>query len=174
MPLLWHPDVDPKALEPTFYQGLMRSVHALPFTYTATYGLRSAAVQQGLFNAWEKYSAFLAYDKYTKGQGPVAPYAPPAPVAGLAAPPGFSAHEFALAIDVALDGDDKTPGCQPTWNILLPGWQALFTAVRADPVLHSGADFPPPKQDYDHIERYNWKAFKAWNRPLDPPRAVAT
>lgn len=174
MPLLWHPDVQPADLEPTFLNGLTRSVHVLPYTYTVTYGRRATAIQQDLYDRWVAYSAWVAYSKYQKGQGPVAPAAPEAPVAGLAAPPGMSAHEYGLAIDVALDGDDKTPGCQPTWNIALPGWQALFAAVRADPVLHSGADFPAPKQDYDHVERYNWKAFKGWNTAPGAPRRVNT
>ena len=35
---------------------------------------------------------------------------------GIAAPPGLSAHQYGLAMDVAFDVDKVKPGLQPGWR----------------------------------------------------------
>ena len=79
---------------------------------------------------------------------------------GKAAPPGKSAHEFRLAVDVVLDGSDK-PGLQMLWDTTSAGWLWLAWAVRKHPRLHSGMWFA----DWPHIERVNWKQHISVSEP---------
>lgn len=101
-----------------------------PYTWYVTSGYRSAAQQK------------ILYDNYLAGKG------------GKAAPPGKSAHEHGLAIDVVLDGSEK-PGLQMLWDTKHEGWLWLAWAIRKHPRLHSGMWF----SDWPHIERVNWKNF---------------
>lgn len=101
-----------------------------PYTWLVTHAYRSLKTQDEL------------YQKYLKG-GP------------KAAPPGKSAHNFGLAVDVVLDADPATPGIQPSWDIRLAGWLWLFVAIKKHPRLKSGVSF----NDACHIERYKWKNF---------------
>lgn len=103
-----------------------------PFAWFVIQGWRSMAEQARL------------YEEHLRG-GPEA------------APPGKSAHEFGLAVDVALDLDPVAHGLQPDWNIKHPGWAWLFDTLRRNAFLESGAFFP--YFDGDHIQRRNWKLF---------------
>lgn len=121
--------VDPVRLKSQFRQDVNALLRDSPYDWTVIYGYRSLAEQQVL---WEKYQA----------GGP------------KAAPPGKSAHNYGLAVDVALDGSDK-PGLQPDWNTEHPGWKWLFDAIWKHPRLHSGRSF----SDSDHVEAVGWKAL---------------
>ena len=123
--------VDPSLLQPAFRIDVEKLLRYSPHSWTITYGYRSLDEQAAL---WEKY----------KAAGP------------RAAPPGKSAHNFGLAVDVALDGDDALPGLQPDWNTSHAGWQWLFQAVGDHPRLHSGRSF----NDACHIERLNWGRYR--------------
>ena len=83
------------------------------------------------------------YEKYLAG-GP------------KAAPPGFSPHEYGLAVDVALDEDAVRTGLQPNWDLKDDRWKNLIFVVQRSALLHSGVGFG----DGDHIEMVNWKAYK--------------
>lgn len=102
-----------------------------PYTWYVISGYRSLAEQK------------ILHEKYLKGEG------------GKAAPPGKSAHNFKLAIDVVLDGSEK-PGLQMLWDTKHEGWLWLAWAIRKHPRLHSGMWFA----DWPHIERLNWQNFK--------------
>ena len=119
--------VDPKLLQPSFRFDVEKLLRESPYSWTVTYGYRTIEEQESL---WEKY----------KAGGP------------RAAPPGKSAHNFGLAIDVALDGDDSLAGLQPDWNTSHAGWRWLFEAIAKHPRLHSGRSF----NDACHIERLGW------------------
>ena len=60
--------------------------------YWATYGLRTYAEQAALFAAWKA------------GTG------------GRAGPPGLSAHQYGLAVDLVADVHEDKPGLQPDWR----------------------------------------------------------
>lgn len=71
-----------------------------------------------------------------------------------AAPPGYSAHNYGMAIDIVLDLDNDThTGLQPSWNTNLKEWLWLFVKCKLHPRLKSGITFG----DGAHIERYNWR-----------------
>lgn len=128
MSLRW--DCPIEGLEPTFEQDVVTLLSPSPYQWVAVYGFRSLALQEALYQA------------HLRG-GP------------LAAPPGHSAHNWGLAVDLQLWVNGKME-----WDIKTPGWQWLFPAIRVTPRLHSGVGFG----DYDHIERYNWRAFENWNK----------
>lgn len=92
-----------------------------------TQGFRSSVYQQAL------------YEKYLQG-GP------------LAAPPGHSAHEVGLAVDVTLVRDGKD-----IWDYKDPAWRRLVEKVHMHPRLHSLDDHG----DTDHIEAVNWRIIAA-------------
>jgi D-alanyl-D-alanine dipeptidase len=98
-----------------------------PDSWVVTQGFRTSTYQQAL------------YDKYLKG-GP------------LAAPPGHSAHEKGLAVDVTL-----VRGGHDIWNYKDPAWRRLVHSVHMHPRLHSLDDHG----DTDHIEAVNWRAIAA-------------
>lgn len=133
MAVIWK--VKRELLEPEFANDVDRLLLDSPFLWRIVYGYRTLAEQDAL------------YQKYLAG-GP------------KAAPPGKSAHNFGLAVDVQL----IMPDGSMNWNIKYPGWMWLFKAIKPTPRLHSGVSF----QDYDHIERYQWKLHKNWNLPTQP------
>lgn len=141
MPLHWR-GVDPLRLDKVFLTDILALFEPCPFHFTVTYGLRTREEQRRL------YEAHLAYLAYIRGTGPKAPFA------GKAAPPGMSAHEFGMAIDVALDGDPAKPGLQPTWNVKMAGWVWLAAKCFPHPRLKHGSRFS--SQDWPHVERYKW------------------
>lgn len=113
-------------------EGFRRDVHAMldgsPFSWYIVSGYRSMSEQTTL------------YEKYKKG-GP------------RAAPPGQSAHNFGLAVDVVLDADKERPGLQPSWDTKLPGWLWLKAACATHPRLKSGWSF----SDWPHLESSGWR-----------------
>jgi hypothetical protein len=129
MPVTWR-TVDPSLLNPQFRQDIQAVLEYSPHWWTVTHGFRSLAEQNAL---WLAYQA----------GGP------------KAAPPGKSAHNYGLAVDVALDGS-PAPGLQPDWDTSHAGWIWLFDAVFRHPRLHSGRSF----SDSDHVERLGWKSFR--------------
>jgi hypothetical protein len=129
MSLSWR-DVDPELLRQPFRDDIDTLLHNSPYVWVALYGYRGLEEQ------------YVLYQKFLKG-GP------------RAAPPGRSAHNYGLALDVALDGSDA-PGLQADWNTSHPGWAWLFDAVWKHPRLHSGRSF----NDADHVEALGWKALK--------------
>lgn len=82
-----------------------------------------------------------------------------------AAPPGQSAHEAGLAVDVTLivpDGPDRK---KADWDYTHEPWQRLVKAIRAHPRLHSLANIG----DWDHIEAVQWRKIAAG--PVPPTHA---
>lgn len=126
--LIW--ECSQAGLEPGFLQDIKDLLTPSTWSWHVMYGFRSLELQAKL------YAAHLA-------GGP------------LAAPPGKSAHNFGLAVDLQLIVAGKQE-----WNVKSAGWQWLFNAIIPTPRLHSGIGFG----DFDHIERVNWKAFKDWNK----------
>lgn len=127
MSLLWR-TVDPDKLHPQFRADVEQLLGSSAYSWTVLYGYRSNEEQAAL---WAKYQAGGA----------------------LAAPPGRSAHNYGLAVDVVPDGS-PAPGLQPDFDTKHPAWIWLFDAVFHHPRLHSGRSF----RDADHIEAVNWKA----------------
>lgn len=74
------------------------------------------------------------------------------------AKPGSSAHDYGLAVDVALQRGNGQGGL--SWDYSLPEYAILWAAVEASSTLHSGHDFPVGETDNPHIERLNWWQFK--------------
>lgn len=121
--------VDPNGLDFQFRQDVELFLAESPYTWGVVYGFRSLVLQKEL------------YDKYVAG-GP------------RAAPPGRSAHNFGLAIDVVLDGDPQKPGMQMDWVTTHAGWLWLKAKSIAHPRLRTGWKYA----DYGHIETVNWEA----------------
>lgn len=120
--------VDPDKLNQKFRKDVESVLAGSPYSWVVLYGYRSLDEQKELYN------------KFLAG-GP------------KAAPPGKSAHNYGLAVDVVPDGS-PAPGFQPDWNTGHDAWKWLFDAVFDHPRLHSGRTF----NDSDHIEATNWKA----------------
>jgi hypothetical protein len=141
--LKWDVNVaDVARLEPSFRDDVTTLLAASPYDWRIVYAYRSIEVQTVL------------YDKYKQG-GP------------LAAPPGKSAHNYGLAVDVQLwvpDAPSPSDPMRMEWNVKAPGWQWLFVAVHRAPRLHSGISFG----DFDHIERLNWKLYRDWAGATKP------
>lgn len=122
-------------LDEQFAQDIDDLLAPSPFAWSVTFGFRSFAAQDAL------------YQKHLAG-GP------------LAAPPGHSAHEHGLAVDVAelVPSGVATHEC---WDTSRPAWPWLWAAVKASARLHSGHDFPPvAPADDDHIQAVKWYAVR--------------
>jgi hypothetical protein len=118
-------------LQPAFRADVETLLEADPARWLITHAFRSLEQQNAL------------YVKHLAG-GP------------LAAPPGKSAHNFGLAVDVALDGDPETPAWELNWDIRDEDWQRLFARLKAHKRLQSGVRF----SDGAHIQRYRWTRYK--------------
>jgi hypothetical protein len=125
--MLYWRKIDPTRLHPGFVETVEAVLLASPYHWYVTHGYRSLTEQGEL------------YRKHLAG-GP------------RAAPPGKSAHNYGLAIDVVLDADPDTPGLQPSWNTKLGGWLWLKGALTNHPMLKSGWTFA----DWPHIEMRGW------------------
>ena len=126
--------IELKLLHPQFLQDIERLLGESQYEWYITEGYRSIERSNELYAA------------YKAGTGP------------RAAPGGKSAHNFGLAVDVALDSDLRTPGLQPSWDSRMDGWLWLRGAVNAHPRLRGGWWF----NDWPHIERYKWELHKNW------------
>lgn len=129
MPIDWM-KCDPDTLDPVFRKDVEEFLAASPYTWGVCYAFRSIALQKEL------------YDKHLAG-GP------------RAAPPGRSAHNFGLAVDVVLDGDPAKPGVQMDWVTTHAGWLWLKAKSIAHPRLRTGWKYA----DYGHIEAVNWQTM---------------
>ena len=138
MPLVWR-TVDPARLDPAFRAAVIDLFARLPDRYVVTHGARTLEEQSALYTAW------MAYKR--RGFTP--------PVAGKAAPPGRSAHNFGMAIDVVVDADPTTERLEPTWDTKVSGWVRLKLALAGHPLLSHGWWFG----DWPHIEWRGWKAL---------------
>lgn len=127
MSITWK--VDRTQLVPQFAADVDALLSADPGDWFVTYGFRTREEQAAL------------YATYLKG-GP------------LAAPPGSSAHEFGLAVDVTL-----VLGGSDDWNYKDSSWRRMIHAVHLAPRLHSLDDYG----DSDHIESVNWRAIATAN-----------
>jgi hypothetical protein len=75
----------------------------------------------------------------------------------LAAPPGRSAHEYGLAVDICrLVGTGITQ--KERWDYDHPAWARIRAAVDAHPRLHGGWHFPV--EDPDHLQAVKWKTLR--------------
>lgn len=122
--------VDPSKLRKSFREDVESVLNPSPYRYRVQYGFRSVSEQADL------------YAKHLAG-GP------------LAAPPGQSAHNYGLAIDVVVDASDR-PGLQADWDVTTPAWVWLTETIAKHPRLKTGAKY----KDYGHIERLNWSTHK--------------
>lgn len=136
--LIWNCSTD--GLNPQFKADIEDLLTASAYDWHVTSGYRSLDEQDALYQA------------HLHG-GP------------LATTPGNSAHNYGLAVDVALIMNGKED-----WNESHPAWQWLFSGILASPRLHSGRGFG----DADHIERLNWRAFKHWTVPAAVPEQMAS
>lgn len=125
--LFWR--CDPEELDPAFRRDVEAFLEPSPYIWYALSGYRSMEEQRKL------------YDAYRLKLGP------------KAAPPGRSAHNYRLAIDVVLDTDPDKPGLQPSWDTKLAGWLWLKAKSIPHPRLKNGWSFG----DWPHLERYNWR-----------------
>lgn len=131
--------IEPRLLLPSFVEDINELLEPSEFAWYVTEGFRSIERSNVLYAA------------YKAGTGP------------RAAPGGSSAHNYGLAIDVALDADLYKPGLQPDWNPgfdngKADGWLWLRGAVNAHPRLRGGWWY----NDWPHIERYKWQQMKEW------------
>ena len=137
--------IESRLLLPEFVQDINDLLGPCPYNWYVTEGFRSIERSDALY---------AAYKAYLDKAGPPAP---------RAAPGGKSAHNFGLAIDVALDSDLHKPGLQPDWNPGIDngkadGWLWLRGKVNAHPRLRGGWWYA----DWPHIERYKWERHKDW------------
>ena len=124
-------NVDVTKLDSFFWIDIYNLLNDSPYLWRLVYGFRSIALQAELYN---KYLQDLLLDPKN---------------ANKAAPPGKSAHNYGLAVDVVLVKDGKE-----IWNYLAPEWSWLWLKVKLHPRLHSGQTFGDP----DHIQSLTWTA----------------
>lgn len=130
MSITW--DVKQSELDKEFGNDIDMLLGASPYAWVVTYGFRSMAEQKAL------------HDKFLDG-GP------------LAAPAGRSAHNFGLAVDVAINVDGKIV----SWSENGPEFPWLWAACAKHPRLRSGHTFPPQAPaDDDHIQAVKWYALR--------------
>ena len=137
MSLVWQ--VDRSLVDPTVANDIDGLLTPSDFAWAVYYGFRTAADQAALYAQGRTAPGSIVTD----------------------APPGRSAHEHGLAVDVCIVRDGRN-----TWNEMEPAWLWLWQAVRAHPRLHSGEDFPTDTHgrvaaDGDHIESTRWPAVRA-------------
>lgn len=128
MPLHWR-GVKPGDLDPAFRADIEELLGNSPYHWTVLSGYRSLDAQRVL------------HEKHLAG-GP------------RAAPPGKSAHNYGLAVDVVPDKDSNPAnGLQPEWVTSAKPWAWLKANTVPHPRLRSGWSFG----DAGHIERYRWR-----------------
>lgn len=146
MPIHWR-SIDPLLLDLAFRRDVEKFLQESPYDWYVTEGFRSIERSNKLYDEY-KNGIILGYK--TDGT----------PIRGKrgpkAAPGGKSAHNYGLAIDVALDGDAVKPGLQMDWNVKAQGWLWLKTESILHPRLKNGWSF----HDWPHIERYKWQRYK--------------
>lgn len=131
-PVIWR--VDRKQLLEPFASDVNDLLMEDEGTWVVTCGYRTPAAQAVLFAAYQK-------------GGP------------LAAPPGESAHNARLGVDITHVQDGKDD-----WDYQSPAWRRLVRKIHMHPRLHSLDDYG----DTDHIEAVNWRRIASLS-----PRASA-
>lgn len=132
MALFWR-QISKEHLAPDFLADVETLLGESPYSWYVTRAFASREEQEAL------------YQKHLAG-GP------------RAAPPGKSAHEYGLAIDVVPDEDLAQGGLQPTWNTRFPGWLWLRDVIKPHPRLRHGSRFG----DWPHVEAYPWRKHPAY------------
>ena len=146
MPFVWRDLRERTKLHQPFVEALDELGLTLKSTFYITEGYRTPERSDMLYANYKNW-----LDGGKKGT--------PAP---KAAPAGLSAHNWGLAIDVALDGDDKKSGLQMLWDINSFGWLELKAKVVLNSKLVGGFTFG----DTDHIEFKGWKGWRQLRDPL--------
>jgi len=126
MSVVWRANKD--LLDPLFADDVEEFLADSPYAWYVLSGYRSNEEQKILWEAYQK-------------GGP------------RAAPPGRSAHNHKLAVDVVLDADAAMPGLQPSWNTKLPAWLWLKAASIPHPRIRGGWRFG----DWPHLQSTLWK-----------------
>lgn len=124
--LTWR--ADPSLLDPVFRADVEAFLGGSKYSWYVLSGFRSMEEQRVL---WEAYRFH---------HGP------------RAAPPGRSAHNYGLAVDVVLDADAEKPGLQPSWDTKLPAWLWLKAASIPRPRIRGGWRFG----DWPHLQSTRW------------------
>lgn len=146
-------------LDAAFVANINARLGPLPDRYRCTSGYRSVATQNRLF-AQGRDAAGNVVDTtavVTNARG------------------GQSAHNSRLAADIypIIAGAPDFgwyQGQQEPSPTALPKWQAFWNALRADPSLYCGIDFPRATNLYDpgHVEVRNWRLLLPVTVPADP------
>src|SRR5512147_1136727 len=144
MPIIWD-RVTKEGLAPVFLSYLNTELEPSEFNWWVMYAYRSPDLQNEL---WQKYKAWLDYEA---GRSTVKPTWQKA----KAAPPGRSAHNYGMAVDVVIDMDKIKPGLQPSWDIERPEWRWLIAFLDDHPFLKSGVSWG----DGGHIELRGWETI---------------
>lgn len=139
-------------LEPVFLMDVQELLEKSPYTWYVTSGHRSLEDQAKLFGQGRTVAQVLS-----KGL-PADTAAPHLPKVTNALP-SQSAHNYGLAIDVVLDGDDNKPGLQALWDTKHRGWLWLKSETLKHPRLEGGWKF----SDWPHIQKYQWKKYINWS-----------
>ncbi len=142
MPVVWERVIESiPLLEPVFFDNVDTFLEDSPHTWYVLEAFRP------LERSAELYAAYKAWKDRT---GPRAP---------RAAPPGKSAHNFGLAVDVTPDINIFKKGLQPSWDIRRKEWRWLKYASIPHPRLTVGWRFG----DWPHIQRFRWKRHRHWS-----------
>lgn len=149
--------VDQQFLEVQFLNDVHDLLHKSPFDWYVTEGYRTMERSNKLYDEYINGIVIGRAADGTSIRGKKGP---------RAAPGGKSAHNYGLAIDVALDGDANKPGLQPTWDVSVKGWAWLKYSVGMHPRLRSGWRY----NDWPHIERLNWSNYVGWKKNYDDNR----
>lgn len=128
--------IDTSVLDPQFFKDAHWLLDNSKGLWVVTEGQRPVARSNDLFIEW----------KLKNG--------------ARAAPGGLSPHNYGMAIDVALDGDELKPGLQALWITTDPRWVSLIANIWKHPRLRSGKWY----SDWPHIEKLHWKDYTPWRR----------
>jgi hypothetical protein len=155
MALEWR-TVNMLELEPTFRSDIEELLSKSKWDWYITHGHRSSETQNSLFGQGRSVIQLARFglEKYARPDLPKV----------TNARAGQSAHNFGLAVDVALDGDDVRPGLQPLWDINHAAWLWLIASVKMHKRLRSGMHW----NDWPHIERFKWHRYLHWQSNMDP------
>ncbi len=132
-------------VDPSFANDVDSVLVRSPYSYVVTFGYRSTSEQTVLYNAY-------------KATGK-----------NRAAAPGNSAHEYRLAIDVAVDSDPSKPGLQPDWNTKAAAWVWLTAEVNKHPRLNTLWYLA----DFGHIQAKDWRARAGVSSASPSPEVVS-
>lgn len=137
-------------LEPLFLRDVEELLSESKWGWYVTHGFRDSVEQNKLYGQGRDHIqlAKCGLQKYARPDLPLV----------TKAKAWQSAHNYGLAIDVVLDGDDRTPGLQPVWDVNLPAWIWLKAAIYKHPRLRGGYRWG----DWPHIERLNWSQHTNW------------